>query len=114
MDEKMRILVAKIVNAINSDKTLKSNYENIKLMGIEVATLSMISQTISAQDTSNSKDHNIKLINIILDILNKNKISPGNIIEILYLMQIYIIEKYPELKEIADTLIAKVEMNKNE
>lgn len=110
MDEKMSVLVEKIANAINNNTEIKNNYENIKAMAIEVASLSMISQTISTQDTSNAKASNANIINTIIDILNKNKIAPGNAIEILYLMQIYIIDKYPELKEIADTLIAKTEV----
>ncbi|MEM3334404.1 MAG: hypothetical protein QW745_09490 [Thermoplasmata archaeon] len=113
MEEKIGILIDKIASIINSDINLKKNFEEIIQRCKEIGSIALISETISSQEQENnekSKKYNNEIINILIEILNKANISPRTEIEILYLLQIYILSQNPELREMADLLLSKTEV----
>jgi len=110
MDEKMKNLIDKIVITINNNDNIKQNFNDTLNMAKEIASLSVISETIHSQNTSITEKPNMYMVNMIISVLNKNKIAPGKAIEILYLIQTYIMERYPELKDVAEYLIKQIEV----
>ncbi|MEM0099143.1 MAG: hypothetical protein QXX42_05040, partial [Thermoplasmatales archaeon] len=107
MEEKIGILIDKIADLINSDTNLKKNFEEIIQSCKEIGSIALISETISSQENNETtKKYNIEIIDILIEILNKANILPRTAIEILYLLQIYILNQYPELREMADLLIS--------